>query len=658
MKRFLTVAVCVLVLGGACRRLPARGAEASAVDGKTAVVDETLLRDLSLVALGVEPSAQELGFLRGRIQRGELKLDEHVRMLVKDPRFGQQTAPRILLGQFAMPVLRELAMMPMMRAEPDSAGKVVHFVREPCASNKAEKVRPWWAMDTEILVCPDAHQPTHIVEPKTGWRCGAYNLNFYSSTYCGCGPNLIYCTADGAHRDALAVSAWNEVADTIAEVVNEDRPIAQVFTSNETVRDRNAESFYQMWRVTDGQLRNFPVDVSGWPAQGKKGPRHDGMLGQNAGILSTPFMVFLSDTQRARMRDYFEVLWCTPPESSGVTTETIFGLGAANLREGEGWRKLATKPVCENCHARLDFGMQFFPGFPDTYRSQAITAKDFKAGQGPLYAMNAKDPRGAAVLTPVGFANLATAAPEFSACMVERVGRHVFGGELDDAGEQELAEAFQKHPTLQTLMEVALRRYAHLRLTSVTQASSRSYDAALPSTEGVVVLSSKVQALLEQECTACHGEDDVLSLQGGSLPKTLVPKLIEQVAFGRMPKNAFMSSASRRVLVESLLPTVSPDDVVLGKLQDFYLTGMRASRVHDRPALLARLAAVASIRFEGERWPGNQEEVDETLSPQFALGLALSAAAACEKAGGSFEACIAKATEPAAVLKLGAHVPQ
>jgi hypothetical protein len=124
------------------------------------------------------------------------------------------------------------------------------------------------------------------------------------------------------------------------------------------------------------------------------------------------------------MRDLFSILWCSDRSSHGATAEAIYGLGVTDLRNGDGWPKLAAMPSCTDCHARLDYGMQFFRGFASSYDSLFAGRELVAPGTGPLYGNDVSDLRGHADLTPAGFARLAVAQPELATCAVQRVSRY------------------------------------------------------------------------------------------------------------------------------------------------------------------------------------------------------------------------------------------
>jgi hypothetical protein len=97
------------------------------------------------------------------------------------------------------------------------------------------------------------------------------------------------------------------------------------------------------------------------------------------------------------MRNAFSDLWCLSPSSVDVTAEQVLGLGVTDLRAGDGWKRLAVMPVCTDCHARLDHGMQFFTGYPSSFVGVMYEGRAAPAGAGALgslYGHGASDLRG------------------------------------------------------------------------------------------------------------------------------------------------------------------------------------------------------------------------------------------------------------------------
>ncbi|HEU4536756.1 MAG TPA: hypothetical protein VFS00_21680, partial [Polyangiaceae bacterium] len=266
-----------------CARAPGAGGGPARAPGPPAgrAVDERELGRLGLLATGDLPADEELRATRERLARGELTLEQHVDELLARAPFADVVGPAVVLQGWALEtyatvenqffgdyVLKHSASTPR-----------VHYLRTPCAAAAAERVRPWWSPSEELLVCPEAHQPDHFKEPKTGWSCDGTLVGeaLARHPYCGCGPSLMRCYPSEEALYDGARSATREVVDTAGWIIREDLPLARVFTENRTVRDRNAELRYRRWRVEDGEpaaVLDLP-SLASWPAARDPSPRHE-----------------------------------------------------------------------------------------------------------------------------------------------------------------------------------------------------------------------------------------------------------------------------------------------------------------------------------------------------------------------------------------------
>ena len=77
-----------------------------------------------------------------------------------------------------------------------------------------------------------------------------------------------------ARYKQLVRSAIDETIQTTRKIIEEDKPLSAIFTTNETFRNRDAEFLYQRWRVEAGEIHAIP-DLSDWPEGGKWAPRFE-----------------------------------------------------------------------------------------------------------------------------------------------------------------------------------------------------------------------------------------------------------------------------------------------------------------------------------------------------------------------------------------------
>jgi hypothetical protein len=484
-------------------------------------VPTSALEHMALLGTGALPAPALL-------RLGERDVPAYVDALLGDKRFARKIAAAILMPRShpAAPAF------PPSFVLKQTSGRV-HYLRAPCSNAQAEWVRPYWDLSHAVRVCPDSHQPTHFVSPDhPEWRCGGTMLWPGRSTFCGCGPNLINCTRDMAHRAEMLGAARAEMIETVADVVERDAPIESIYTGNSTIRDRNAEFLYRRWRINDSEA--VPLDdLASWTTH--RAPRVESVPGQHSGLLTAPQLVYVANTTRGRLRDYYDVLWCAGTASQGADAHTLLELGEADLRT-EGWQKLAVIPVCTGCHARMDYGMQFFDGFPHGSHRVNYVRRPHPGVQAPLYGTSVLDLRGRAEQSPRGFAELALAQPEFAACVVQRAAEHVFGGEAPPAVVREMHGAFAERHSLRELVRVALLRYGDRARTS-TLPAWQAQTVLPPGQPGAdaIALPADVREQVSRHCVRCHS-DAPRDLRGRVLARQTVLRMLFAVAGRDMPR--------------------------------------------------------------------------------------------------------------------------
>jgi hypothetical protein len=550
--------------------------------------------------------------------------------LLEQPDFANKVAPLLLFGE-------------MTKRSPNTPGpgftletnrEGVLFLREPCSLQEAVQVHPWWDLAATVRVCPDSYQPTRLKDPR-GNYCGSVISSPDESSFCGCGPNLAFCYVDGDHRRQVVASMQDELVKTVASFVTRDLPLRTLFTSRETVRDANAELLYLRSRIINGEPVEA-VELSTWPKDGKLAARHEAIGGQHAGVLTTPQLLYFRDNPRDRLQMFYERLWCSgPPHHGKVTADVVLGLGTGNVRVGNSndrvhsWKELAARPVCTGCHARMDYGAQFFAGYREVRVAPFFVTNEVVPGKGPLYHHDIEDPRGEGRLTPLGFAELALAQPEFGRCMVQEVAQHVFADRATPADLLALRESFETEGTLRAMMRVALRRYA-ARLALPPPVTSRT--AALGE-------------LLEQHCGECHA-DGARAFLSAAWDRPLLLKMLTQVSFGTMPKNDSLSPEERARLVDALAVAAFPDSAVRALASGYFQDRLRSLPAHSLPALL-RIARGDDAGREGRLGPSRHLIAVPPdlmqLSPGVAAILATEAAASCsDSKEEGLERCLAK----------------
>lgn len=551
--------VVVIALVVACRPEPRRPVVAPAP------VDPELVRTLAVLATSRSPSPAEVEQIRQRIDRGELTLPAYIDSLLASDAFVSDVAPLVILRQLmsqgALGAPEGWALSHTDGPDP------IYYLEEPCKPEQAVSVQPWWNLidgkSDAVKICPDAYKPeqwtVNVVkgEPETSCWSEAGQSEPHG---CGCGPNLLRCFTSQAQRDAFSDSLRDELRLTIAHEIAGDRPLEEIFTSNATFRDRNAE--YQM-RLYTAEAARRPVpeaalrELAAWPQRGKWAPREDLAPGENAGILTSPELIHYQLDRRQRMTALYDILWCDEPSSIGATPQSVLSIAGPDLQlKSAGWRDLAARPICTGCHARLDYGMQFFWGFANGNIQAYFVPQLQQTGRGPLYGRDIDDPRGEAELDPRGFAQLAVAQPEFGHCMARDFAEYVLGDQVTPAQIAKVEHAFRPGATPgRELMRVALRVLVD------TWPARRAAPAAPlapppPSgrRRGQVAVTGELHALLDAHCLDCHdhqaGRPDLGTPQ---LDDRTVAAMLDDVSAGTMPKDQPLGERDRRAFLEAFI---------------------------------------------------------------------------------------------------------
>ena len=452
-------------------------------------------------------------------------------------------------------------------------------MREPCSASEAVEVKPWWDLGSTVRVCPDSYRPErwtldvseHSYRTRMVLGCDGQvgSPEKEDQPLCGCGPNLLRCLQDGDQYVDMHSSMAKEVRDTTAYIVNHDMKLSRLFTSNQTVRDRNAEYLYQ--RGTLGALEGEGTDerirtLRDWPEGGIWAEREELIPGQHAGVLTSHQLLNWAPDRRQRQRVFFEIMWCAGRDSFGATTEKIFEVSDnANLAfTHDSWKRLAHTETCTKCHARLDYGFQFFMGYPDGRATTHIMPKLVLEGEGPMYGDDIDDPRGEARLTPAGFARHAVEQPEFSTCMASHISNYVLGPDAPRSSHLAVLAAFEKTGEFRSTLGTALKLYADGR-TKPARAEPPATLAATEAGAGQATLPQSVvpdptlHALMEEHCLDCHDDaaiafDTVANsygtsvyLGGESLSRSLAVRMLDQVAYGNMPRGKIPNTPFARL---------------------------------------------------------------------------------------------------------------
>jgi len=640
-----------------------------------------------LVGQVAEPA--RLAEWASKIDGGQAQLGGYIDEILANERFAREVIPALVFGAFVN--VRNYYALPsafVLKRWPDASAPL--YLRAPCSAAEAVEVRPWWDVHTDVKVCPDAYRPDkwtmaaneHSYRTSTVLTCDSQvgSPELETSSLCGCGPNLIRCLRDEDQYNQFNRSLMDEVKRTTAYVVEHDLPMASLFTGNSTFRDRNVELYYRRQKVGALEIKrvkrvvedlgkwplptDFETDLGSWPQGGKWAPREEVRPGQHAGVLTAPQILHWLPDQRQRQRGYYEMMWCNLRNSFGATTHKVLELNASgnNFFAHDSWQRLAHTELCTNCHARLDYGAQFFRGYPDSRASTHFNPALQTTSKGPLYGQDIHDLRGEAPLTPLGFAKLATEQPDFKSCMTSHFVSYVLGDRATADDIRAIETTVEQTRTFKASMKVALERYA-ARWRETTRASTPPASAPVadtrPGPKGGVMVNAALRSKLDQQCVECHDEapftdnadsDDLpFDFRGSELPRSLLVRMTEQVAFGMMPKDQTLDPKAREEVVGLLIDTLWPDAAARVEASRYYLgraRGLPAQQIDNALYTIDHLARASS----GIGWGALERGIwsdQSTITPGFLAITGLEAVRACARATArnvTLEDCLVQAT--------------
>jgi hypothetical protein len=625
----------------------------------------------TLVGLVRDPA--HLAAWARKLDSGQASLDGYLDEILGTERFSGEVMPSLLFAAFVN--VRTYYALPfelVLKHSPDPHGPL--YLRAPCTADEAVTVRPWWDLHAEVKVCPDSYRPDkwtlapgeHNYRTTMALSCdsqvGSPELETHS--LCGCGPNLIRCLRDEDQYNQFNRSFMNEIKRTTAYVVEHDLPMASLFTGNQTFRDRNVELYYRRQKIGALEIKRVKhelADLAAWPEGGKWAPREELRSGQHAGVLTAPQILHWLPDRRQRQRGYYEVMWCNLRNSFGATTHKVLEINANgnNFFVHDSWKQLAHTELCMNCHARLDYGSQFFLGFPDSRASIHYIPALQATGTGPLYGRDLHDLRGEAPLTPLGFAKLATEQPDFNSCMANHFVNYVLGDRATNDDIRAIETAVDHTSSFKTSMKVALERYAE-RWRRDARAHApvpvAPVDATRLGPTGGVAVTAALRSKLDQHCIDCHDEarytdqadsDDLpFSFTGGELPRALLVSMTDHVAFGMMPKNQILDPAAREDFVGLLIDTLWTDPSARMEARRYYLGRARGLPAHQLDNALHQIDHVAGAPSE-IAWGALERGIwsdQATITPGFLALTGLEAIRACalgaKTRSGTFEDCL------------------
>lgn len=619
---------------------------------------------------GGSASPAEMASWTSKIEAKPAAIAAYIGTLIESPEFTRNVASSLIFGRYVS--IGNYYALPSGYTLQRTGGGI-YYLRKPCSAAEAVSVTPWWDLSQHVRVCPGAYKPKRwTMSPEEHGYKSDMPLTCDSQVgspeqelepLCGCGPYLIRCLRDMDQYFAFQDSIVEEVKATTQYVLANDLPIEALFTSNSTFRDRNAELLYRRHIIGVTHNADVPTVLAGlesWPEDGKWAARELLAPGQHAGVLTAPQILHFAPDRRQRQRVLFQILWCSANNSFGATTNQILALNdTANLAfVHDSWKRLAHTEPCTSCHARLDYGFQFFFGYPDSRASTHFVPALQKPGDGPLYGADIDDPRGRARLSPNGFAKLATSQPDFDDCMTGHVVRYALGDDASDADWDAVREQIAEQHSFTGAMRVALLRYADRWQKAAGAGAAKPAAFADPkgsAPAGKVAIAAPLRADLDEHCVACHDSipyqgnghhlGQPFDLRGDVLPRRLLVRSADYIAFGKMPKEPMiMTDDERRRVLRRLIATLWEDEAARKEAATYYLGKMRALPAQQIDNAFGVIAKQSGADPGGD-WALLERAVfidQMTYTPGFAAATGMQALRACLAAdlAADLDACL------------------
>jgi hypothetical protein len=621
--------------------------------------------DLFLLASDHVPSRRELTEAAGALAAGDRELRAFVAGLVATDA-STAFAPFALFPWESNPgtSTQSFGQLFFELSTFEQAGQTVYFLtggnvvgadivagsaKPPCSLREAERVRPWWDLEDEILVCPSSHRPDRIRAINGKHKLCSPVTPAFERQGCGCGPSLMYCIKS-ERLDDIRVSMRKEFTDTIAWSVGQDRPLQDLFRGRETVRGRWIDWLYRRQLVESGAPAEL-LSGAGW-VEGRS-PRPELHPGVHAGLLSSPQVATLGCEPRERLMAISNLIWCVAPRSVGVTADTVFRLPTNFRAPMQGWQLLASMPVCDGCHARLDYGAQFFEGITAGFHYDSRISPHAGSSMS-MYIHDQFDLRGHGEQTPAGFAELAVSQPEFGACMSKRVAAHVFGRRAAPDDVAALLEVFKTRPTYRALLTSALVAYAERRLWSADERGEIAHADPAVSQLGL-------GALVEQYCSDCHdtggAAEKAWSSSQALADHGAMVQALDSIGDRRMPPARDpLDPTVRQRFVALLAERIWPDAEARNAALDNYSGRLDNVEVHRRGSTMKIIGALAGVDLDdaiakiGSLYAGRGRD-DQEYTPDFALNTVIDGVVACKLAGAKdLAGCVQQATRLDAIL--------
>jgi hypothetical protein len=301
-----------------------------------------------------------------------------------------------------------------------TARRTFYYLDRPCAARDMVRVQPWWDLEQKVWICRDSYRPD-VESDDAGQFCEATKpVGTADSSACGCGKLLLNCARDKAQEAEVVKAAIREPIDTAAYIVRNHRPFSEVLTGRATVRTAMGDFVYARQRY----FRTGRFELAGG-AQPRLLPRADEV---SAGMLTTPLYLYWVNAPRLLWVGWAKDFMCVVDNSANVDAHEIFKTNDIGKLRATEQMHLAQQVGCRNCHARLEYGIRAYSGYPTAREGLRVMPERINPAGTRFVWSTPTDVRAEGVATPRFLAETAARQPEFAACTVQRVAELVYGG--------------------------------------------------------------------------------------------------------------------------------------------------------------------------------------------------------------------------------------
>jgi hypothetical protein len=178
-----------------------------------------------------------------------------------------------------------------------------------------------------------------------------------------------------------------------------------------------------------------------------------------------------------------------------------------------------------------------------------------------------------------------------------------------------------------------------------TDSAQRQLPPSGSKSDDPVALSPELQQQVSARCVECHDDEAfvdssasagrAVDLRAATLPRALVVKMLDRVAFEKMPKDRKMPRQERRELVRLLIDNLWADVDAKNEAAAYFLDQMRALPAQPIDNVLLNIAASTGADIDlNAGYIERAISMDQaTLTPGFIGSAALQTLRACKTAG-------------------------